>query len=88
MNDRLHVTPRWEHHEPLADCWCEPTITENGKLVIHHARTCKGGGVHKWTWRPVEGKNYEQHECEVCGQESRAVVSHWPQDRDERRRET
>lgn len=37
-----HVYPTWESHDTDhgPDCWCEPTVEENGLLIIHHARTC------------------------------------------------
>jgi hypothetical protein len=69
MSDRVHVTPEWEKHDDSPDCWCEPSVTEGGRLVTHHARTCMDGGPHYWVMRPSPPPlRSMRQECNDCGQ--------------------
>lgn len=79
-DDRLHVVPQWEEHENSPDCWCEPTIAEDGNLVVHHAATCKRPfDVHHWVWKKDPDKPYvERSECAHCGQPRKHVNQGWP----------
>lgn len=65
MGEKQLIVPSWEKHELSADCFCEPTIESNGKLIIHHAKVCKGGERHQWR----RGK------CRTCGQRERSVFA-------------
>jgi len=66
----IHVTPTWERHEDSRDCWCEPTVKDDGRVIVHHAKTCKQPyGVHHWVWRPDPDRpRMERSECLHCGQ--------------------
>ena len=78
-SERIHVTPQWEHHESVLDCWCEPTVKEDGNLIVHHAKTCKEPyRVHHWVWRPHPDKPYLQRmECLHCGQDKSHVLQEY-----------
>lgn len=70
MSRPIHVTPTWEHHADSRDCWCEPTVKENGMLVVHHAKRCKHPYmVHHWVWRDDPDRpGLDRSECAHCGQ--------------------
>lgn len=73
---RVHVIPDWERHEESVDCWCEPSISEGGRLITHHARRCKPRfRAHHWVWRTdPDNTHLERMECFNCGQPKKHVA--------------
>jgi hypothetical protein len=85
VTDRpVHVTPTWEQHADSSDCWCEPSVSEGGALVVHHAKKCKPPfGAHHWVWRTDPDKTFvERMECLHCGQPRKHVAQGYGRHRD------
>lgn len=72
----LHVIPvggQEPEHDHAESCWCNPISTENGRIVVHHAkdgreRFERQGLVH-WDckWVVAEGNSEDQDREENWG---------------------